>query len=253
MTSRVSSPFLRKITLLPDKAEWNGYPFQTLGFLRKTGFSLDFTSAITILVGENGSGKSTLLEALAASAGFPALGGSQHHRPEASAERNPLASALRLSWLPKVSNGFFFRAESFFSLAGYIDEVGDVGYSGGRNLHQQSHGESFLALFSNRLDGQQRGIYLLDEPEVALSPTRQLAFLRLLWDWQQSGRVQAIIATHSPILMSLPSATLLSLDGEDIRPVRPEETEHYRVMRSFLGNPERTLRELLSDDDEEIR
>lgn len=249
MSSRVTSPFLRRATLLTEQADWRVHPFSSLPFLRPDGFSLDFTAPVTILVGENGSGKSTLLEALAAAAGFPSLGGSQHHRPGPQTEGNGLASALRLSWLPKVSNGFFFRAESFFSLASYIDEVGDVSYSGGRQLHHQSHGESFLALFSNRLDGQQRGIYLLDEPEVALSPTRQMAFLRLLWDWQHSGRVQAIIATHSPILMSLPGASLLQLDRECIYPVRPEETEHYRVMRSFLGNPEKTLRELFSDDD----
>lgn len=249
MSSRVSSPFLRRITLLADKVDWGTHPFTNLQFLHADGFSLDFTSPVTVLVGENGSGKSTLLEALAASAGFPSLGGSQHHRPGTAMERSPLAAALRLSWLPKVSNGFFFRAESFFSLASYIDEVGDVNYSGGRSLHHQSHGESFLALFCNRLDGQQRSIFLLDEPEVALSPTRQMTFLRLLWEWQRSGRVQAIIATHSPILMSLPGASLLSLDGGQIRPVKPEETEHYRVMRSFLGNPERILRELLSDDD----
>lgn len=251
MTSRVSSPFLRKITLLADKAEWSNHPFPSLGFLRQAGFSLDFISPITILVGENGSGKSTLLEALAASAGFPALGGSQHHRPGSEGPENALARALRLSWLPKISNGFFFRAESFFGLASYIDEVADLGNYGGLHLHRQSHGESFLALFDNRLGANQRALYLLDEPEVALSPTRQLAFLRLLWDWQKSGQVQAIIATHSPILMSLPGATLLSLDGDVIRPVRPEETEHYRVMRSFLGNPERALRQLLNDDGEE--
>lgn len=250
MNSRVSSPFLRRIALLTDKADWGAHPFRTLEFLREGGFSLDLTSAVTILVGENGSGKSTLLEAVAASAGFPSLGGSQHHRPESTMNHNALASALRLSWLPKVSNGFFFRAESFFSLASYIDEVGDVGYSGGRNLHHQSHGESFLALFSNRLGGHQRAIYFLDEPEVALSPTRQMAFLRLLWEWQRSGRVQAIVATHSPILMSLPGASLLSLDGDHIRPTEPEETEHYRVMRSFLGNPEKALRELLRDEEE---
>lgn len=250
MTSRVSSPFLRKITLLSDKADWKAHPFRSLGFLHQAEFSMDFRSSITILVGENGSGKSTLLEALACSAGFPALGGSQDHRPEAGGGDNPLASALRLSWLPKVSNGFFFRAESFFSLANYIDEVADLGNYGGRQMHHQSHGESFLALFDNRLGTNQRALYLMDEPEVALSPTRQLAFLRIMRDWQKSGRVQAIIATHSPILMSMPGASLLSLDGDNIRPIRPEETEHYRVLRSFLGNPDRTLQELFDGENE---
>lgn len=247
---QLKPPFLKRIAINRDKVVPGEFPFNRLAFLRGGDFTLDLSAAITILVGENGSGKSTLLEALSASAGFPALGGSQHHRPGPAADCNALASALRLSWLPKVSNGFFFRAESFFSLASYIDEVGDVSYSGGCNLHHQSHGESFLALFSNRLDGQQRAIFFMDEPEVALSPTRQLAFLRMLWEWQRGGRVQAIIATHSPIIMSLPGVSLLSLDGDQIRHVRPEETEHYRVMRSFLGNPERALHELLSEDEE---
>lgn len=251
--ANLSSPFLNRIVVLPEKADEGSFPFNTLPFLRKGDFSLDLMAPITILVGENGSGKSTLVEAIAGAAGFPSIGGSQDHRPGSDGAENTLARALRLSWLPKISNGFFFRAESFFGLASYIDEVADLGNYGGRHLHRQSHGESFLALFDNRLGANQRALYLLDEPEVALSPTRQLAFLRLLWNWQQSGRVQAIIATHSPILMSLPGATLLSLDGGDIRPVRPEETEHYRVMRSFLSNPERALHELLSDDDEGIR
>lgn len=242
--SQLKPPFLKRIATICDKVNLADFPFDRLAFLRGGDFSLDLSAAITILVGENGSGKSTLLEALSQSAGFPALGGSQHHRPGPAANGSALASALRLSWLPKVSNGFYFRAESFFNFASYIDEVGDVNYSGGRNLHHQSHGESFFALFSNRLDGQQRAIFIMDEPEVALSPTRQLAFLRMLWEWQRGGKVQAIIATHSPIIMSLPGAALLSLDGDQIRPVRPEETEHYRVMRSFLGNPERTLHEL---------
>lgn len=247
--SQLKPPFLKRITINRDKVAPGEFPFDRVAFLRSGDFALDFSAPITILVGENGSGKSTLLEAVSASAGFPALGGSQHHRPGPDAERHGLAAALRLSWLPKVSNGFFFRAESFFNFANYIDQVGDVSFSGGRNLHHQSHGESFLALFSHRLDGQQRGIFFMDEPEVALSPTRQMAFLRLLWDWQRGGRVQAIIATHSPIIMSLPGAALLSLDGDRIRPIRLEETEHYRVMRSFLGNPERALRELLREEE----
>ncbi len=232
----LSAPFLKRITVLPEKADESSFPFNSLPFLRKGDFSLDLTAPVTILVGENGSGKSTLVEAIAAAAGFPALGGSQDHRPGSDGAENALARALRLSWLPKISNGFFFRAESFFGLASYIDEVADLGNYGGRHMHRQSHGESFLALFDNRLGANQRALYLMDEPEVALSPTRQLAFLRILRDWQRTGRVQAIIATHSPILMSLPGAALLSLDGGDIHPVTPEETEHYRVMRDVLSD-----------------
>ncbi|WP_173976546.1 AAA family ATPase [Magnetospirillum sp. LM-5] len=243
---KLFAPFLRRVALLPERGT-PGFPFTTLPFLAGGNFALDFNAPITVLVGENGSGKSTLLEAIAAAAGFPALGGSQDHRPGPEGGRGDLASALRLSWLPKVSNGFFFRAESFFGLATYIDTVADLDNYGGRCMHAQSHGESFLALFGNRLGSTGRAIYILDEPEVALSPTRQLAFLRILRDWQTSRRVQAIIATHSPILMALPDASLLSLDGGAIHPVRLEETEHFRVTRAFLADPQRAIHELFHD------
>lgn len=114
-------------------------------------------------------------------------------------------------------------------------------------MHLRSHGEAFLQAFTERLRGEKRSIFFLDEPEVALSPQRQLAFLRILREWQLSGQVQAIIATHSPILMSLPDAALLSLDGGAIRPIALEETEHYRVTRAFLGNPTAFLADLFRD------
>lgn len=245
---RLLPPFLKRISLVPEKLERKRFPFDRLAFLAGDDFSLDLRAPVTILVGENGSGKSTLIEAIAKAAGFPALGGSQDHRPGSDGAENALAEALRLSWLPKISNGFFFRAESFFSLAGYIDDVAELGNYGGRQMHRQSHGESFLALFQNRLGSAGRALYLLDEPEVALSPTRQLAFLRILREWQRSGQVQAIIATHSPILMALPGADLLSLDGGAIHPVTPQETEHYRVTRAFLADPDRALRDLFAEN-----
>ena len=131
---------------------------------------------MTFFVGENGSGKSTLLEAVADVLGFnPEGGGRDHQDRDERDDRDDLASALKLSWLPKVTDGFFMRAESFFNFASYLDQVSTLERYGGRSLHEQSHGESFLALFANRFD---RGIYLLDEPEAALSPQRQLAFLR---------------------------------------------------------------------------
>lgn len=249
MTSRtLLSPFLKRIALIADKVDPARFPFNRLAFLRDGQLTMGLGAPITILVGENGSGKSTLIEAIAQAAGFPAVGGSQDHRPGLDVVENPLAEALRLSWLPKISNGFFFRAESFFSLASYIDDVADLGNYGDRAMHQQSHGEAFLALFHNRLGASGRALYLLDEPEVALSPTRQLAFLRILREWQRSGQIQAIIATHSPIIMALPGAELLSLDGGTIHPVRLEETEHYRVTRAFLANPAKALGELFADE-----
>lgn len=247
--STLAAPFLKRVTLLPEKVEPGRFPFGHLPFLKGDDFALELGSAITILVGENGSGKSTLIEGIASCAGFPMLGGSRDHRPAEDAGSGALGNALRLSWLPKVSNGFFFRAESFFGLAGYLDEVGSLDRQGGRALHRQSHGEAFMAMFKNRLDSGQRAIYLLDEPEVALSPTRQLAFLRILRDWQRSGQVQAIIATHSPILMALPGAELLSLDGGAIHPVTLQDIEHFRVTRRFLMDPDKALRDLLDEEE----
>ena len=200
-----AAPFLKRMTVIPDKVDKGEFPFNRLTYLADEDFELNFTAPVTFLVGENGSGKSTLLEALAMACKFPVKGGSRDHLiiPD---DEDPFVAALRLSWLPKVPYGFFFRAESFFNVASFLDGVSDVSSHGGRELHCQSHGEAFLAMFVHRLNGDKRAIYLLDEPEAALSPSRQLAFLRVMWDWCQSKQVQAIIATHSPILMAYPDA-----------------------------------------------
>jgi predicted ATPase len=237
----LTAPFLRRVTLNEAKADRKVYPFNVVRYLAKD-FELNFDSAITIIVGENGSGKSTLIEAIAQAAGFSAQGGSQDHRGAGMDADNALVPALRLSWLPKVSRGFFFRAESFFNYASYLEASGGFG-----NLHARSHGEAFLDTFQDRLSADRRAIYILDEPEVALSPQRQLAFLRILRQWQLSGQVQAIMATHSPILMNLPEASLLSLDGGAIRPVTPDQTEHMRIMKGFLANPVGVLTDLFAD------
>jgi len=159
-----------------------------------------------------------------------------------------LAECLRPSWLPKVSKGFFFRSDTFTDVARYLDDVGAPGANGVR-LHDQSHGESLLSLFVDRFETSKRSMYLLDEPENALSPTRQMSFLRLLRDWELSGNAQMIVATHSPIIMSYPGATILNFDGDKIEQVKYEETEHYRITKAFLGNPERYLKELFDDED----
>ena len=172
-----AAPFLRRVVSLPEKFDRTRHPFDVRAFSQ--GIDLSFRATVTFFVGENGSGKSTLLEALAECCGFGPEGGSRDHNREALAERSPLAQALRLSWLPKVSEGFFLRAESFYNFATYIDQVSDLRAYGGKPLHQQSHGESFLALFANRFE---QGIYILDEPEAALSPQRQLAFLKIIHD-----------------------------------------------------------------------
>lgn len=146
-----------------------------------------------------------------------------------------LAQALSLSWLRKVTEGFSLRAESFDNYATYLDQVSTLHAYGGKSLHAQSHGESFLALFVNRFE---QGIYFLDEPEAALSPQRQLSFLKIIHDLEKPGHAQFIIATHSPIILSYPGAHLLSLDGDCIREIAYSDTAHYRVTRDFLNAPE---------------
>jgi predicted ATPase len=248
--SSLKAPFLKQISLLPERAERGGFPFGHLSFLKDDDFSLGFEAPITVFVGENGTGKSTLLEAIAQHCGFSPIGGSQEHALAGrGGDAGPLARALRFSCLPKVTRGFFFRSESFYNVASYLDEVGSSDRHGGRRLHEQSHGESFLAVFQHRFESGRHAMFLLDEPETALSPVRQLAFLSLLRDWEASGNVQVIMATHAPILMSYPGAVLISFDGGTLEPVALEETEHYRVTKTFLGNPERYLAEIFADDD----
>jgi predicted ATPase len=193
-TPRASGPFLRKIAMLPEKVDPSQHPFSIPAF--GNGLDLKPRSNVTFLVGDNGSGKSTLLEGVAKCCGFNPEGGGRDHHFQTRGDSVDLASAVRLSWLPKVTDGFFMRAESFFNFATYLDEVSTLQRYGGRSLHEQSHGESFLALFVNRFD---RGIYRLDEPEAALSPQRQLSFLKIIHDLEASGRAQFVIASHWPI------------------------------------------------------
>nr|WP_219914584.1 AAA family ATPase [Thalassobacillus sp. CUG 92003] len=207
---------------------------------------LELRSNVTFFVGENGSGKSTLLEAIADKCDFNTAGGGRNNYYEVDASEAALGDYIRLSWLPKVTNGFFLRAESFFNFASHIDTVGANDAYGGRSLHEQSHGESFLSLFSNRFKG--RAIYLLDEPEAALSPQRQLSFLRILRDLDVSGECQFIIATHSPILLGYPDATILSFDNDSIGEIDYEMTDHYQITRYFLENRDSFLRELFEDE-----
>lgn len=228
------APFLRAVTSVPREDDATEYPFNVPAF--SSGIDLAFRSRVTFFVGENGSGKSTLLEAVAECCGFNPEGGSRDHHRTVVADRSPLARALRLSWLPKVTQGFFMRAESFYNFATYIEGVSDMRAYGGRSLHAQSHGESFLSLFANRFA---QGIYILDEPEAALSPQRQLSFLKLIHDLTSPGHAQFLIATHSPILLSYPGAVLFSLDGNAIDEIDYRETRHFLITRDFLNSPER--------------
>lgn len=186
------------------------------------------------MVGENGSGKSTLLEAIAECCGFDPQGGNRDHNIQAFRERSALAQALSLSWLRKVTEGFSLRAENCDNFATHLDQVSTLRAYGGKSLLAQSHGESFLALFVNRFE---QGIYFLDEPEAALSPQRQLSFLKIIHYLEKPGHAQFIIATHSPIIVSYPGAHLLSLDGDCIREIAYSDTAHYRVTREIFSTP----------------
>jgi predicted ATPase len=239
------APFLHRIVSLPEKIDPTKYPFNIPAFSR--GIDLAFRSKVTFFVGENGSGKSTFLEALAECCGFNPEGGNRDHHRATFADRSPLAQALTLSWFPKVTEGFFMRAESFYNFATYIDEVSDLRAYGGKSLHEQSHGESFISLFANRFE---QGIYILDEPEAALSPQRQLSFLKIIHDLATPGHAQFLIATHSPIILSYPGAVLYTLDEETIREISYRETKHFLITRDFLNSPESFFRHLFGAVDE---
>ncbi|GGG90033.1 ABC transporter ATP-binding protein [Parapedobacter pyrenivorans] len=218
------------------------------------GLHLNLKKNVTFFVGENGSGKSTLLEGIAEQCGFNLRGGNRNHNPNSGYRfegyESALAPYLKLSWTPRrINSGFFMRAESFFNFASYIDELAEddnriLKAYGGRSLHEQSHGESFLSLFNNQFEA---GIYLLDEPEAALSPARILSFMSIMHALDQDGRAQFIIATHSPILICYPGASIYQFDEEGIRETHYEDTEHFYLTKSFLNNPEIYLRHLMDN------
>ncbi len=252
--SNLPPPFLRRLSFLEDRVDPDEFPF-TIPAFQRGKLTLDFERPITIIVGENGTGKSSLLEAIAVQAGFNIAGGNRNHAFGQDLNNAPAANAMRLSWLPKVTRGFFMRAESFFDFAHYLDEVteGDPDYMkpyGGKSLHEQSHGESFLALFNNKFSGQ--GIYILDEPEAALSPRRQLQFVKVMRMLELEGQSQLIMATHSPILMAYPRAQLLMFDGRLIREASLSETPHYQLTRSFVMNPKAMMDELFAEVQAEL-
>jgi predicted ATPase len=238
---RLPAPYLRRIWLdgdrVPNRAH---YPF-CLPFLRDE-FELSFDRSITIIAGENGTGKSTLLEGIAVLAGYDEAGGGKGYRPVDHSKAfekmgGRLSQALRGSWLPKITNGWFFRAESFFSVARYLDEVAiepDTRY-GPPNFLSHSHGEGFLRFFEERC--QRQGIFIFDEPESALSPSRQIEFLKLMRRMDASQNCQIIMATHSPMLMAYPDARLLRLSKYGLETVTIEQTDHYKVMREFCADP----------------
>lgn len=227
------------------------YPFNLPVVRNLSEFAL--TSPVVFLVGENGAGKSTLLEAMAVGSGFNAEGGTKNFTFSTARTHSDLCDYITMiKGVRFPKNGFFLRAESFYNVATDIDRMDAEGsfdppvktYYGGISLHEQSHGESFLALMKNRFSGD--GLYYLDEPEAALSPMRQLAVMRLIKDYVDDG-AQFIISTHSPILMAFPGAQILTIDESGLHETRYEETEHYLITRDFLRNPKLMLEELFRD------
>ncbi|MFA4938366.1 AAA family ATPase [Brevundimonas sp.] len=206
---------------------------------------LTFHPNVTFLVGENGSGKSTLIEALAVAWGFNAEGGGREHQFQTRTSHSPLHRFVRPVRSPqRVQDGFFLRAESFFTTASYLEDHGADRF-GDKPLHEQSHGESFFALFDNRFIGD--GLYILDEPEAALSPSRQLSFLSRLHELV-NARSQLIIATHSPILLGYPNSWIYQASEHGLERVEYEDTDHYQVTRNFLTRREMMLDILLDLD-----
>jgi predicted ATPase len=247
--TKLKAPYLRRLWLDASKvSNFDAYPF-CLPFLRN-GFELEFDSAITIVVGENGTGKSTLLEGIAALAGYDAAGGGKGYMPIDHSRAievmgGDLAKALRASWLPKITNGWFFRAESFFTVARYLDQAAVESGEMPPDFLSHSHGEGFLRFFEERCVRQ--GLFMFDEPESALSPARQIEFLKLLRRMDRLGLAQVVMATHAPMLMAYPGARLLQLTKYGLNTVKVEDTEHFRLMRELCADPASFV-ELLIDD-----
>jgi predicted ATPase len=226
-----TKPYLRSVQI-KEGFDKNSYPFSipAIGQLDE----ISFHENVTFFVGENGSGKSTLLEAIAQLMGLGAQGGTKNVLMGDAGGSSGLHHFLKPKKsyeLPKDS--YFLRAETFYNVATYMDELGYLASYGGRSLHMQSHGESFMTTILNKFKG--KGLYLLDEPEAALSPARQLAALVRIHDLVRDGS-QFIIATHSPILLAYPKAKIFMFDGSGLRPVEFEYTEIYAITRDFLNN-----------------
>lgn len=237
-------PYIKNVNFLNGAAiNFDAYPY-TIPAVRDLE-QLDFHADVTFLVGENGAGKSTVLEAIALALGFNAEGGTKHARHVTVDATATLYQNLKLIKSYKTPReGFFLRAESFYNLATYLDEIGaSYEYYGG-SLHGQSHGESFMALFEHKFHG--KGLYLLDEPEAALSPNRLFTMLRYIHDLVQDDS-QFIIATHSPILLAYPNAKIYLFDASGITETRYEDTEHFALTRDFLNHYPERIRRLLAD------
>ena len=239
--------------LLREKVEsFDQYPY-SLPVITEFD-SLEFHPKVTFIIGENGSGKSTLLEAIATAWGFNPEGGTKNFNFETRSSHSNLWENIRLSKsFRRPKDGFFLRAESFYNVASNIDQLDEEpGFGapiknsyGGVSLHHQSHGESFFSLMLNRFGGN--GLYILDEPEAALSPTRQMAMVSKINELVNNNS-QFIIATHSPILMAYPDSQIFQIENSLISPINYEESEHFQVTKNFLNNYKRMTQYLIEEN-----
>lgn len=237
--------FLRELKIeKPNNNEKKFHPFNLDLF--KNGANLKLEKPVTFILGDNGSGKSTLLENIAHKIGFNTLGGNRNH---SYMDRNindnfGLSSHMKLIWDEKTNDGFFFRAESFFSFIGYIDDLAEENGKnvfnpyGGKSLQKQSHGEAFLSLFQNRLS---KGVFILDEPESALSPEKQLWLISIMDELVKTNKCQFIIATHSPLLITYPNSTIFEIENGRFNKIRYQDSKQFDLYRRFLDNPERFI------------
>lgn len=244
--------YIRGIRIDWNKIEQNSYirRIPSIRFLHE----INLKENITFFVGENGTGKSTLLESIAVSYGLNPEGGNKNINFSTMNTHSDLHQAMTVIKGPfRPKSSYFLRAESFYNVASKIEDYRDTDYEtyyasyGGKSLHDQSHGESFLALIQNRF--QEKGLYILDEPEAALSPQRQLTLLMLIHNLARKG-TQFIIASHSPILLGIPDASILSFDDDTIHEIPYEETESYRITELFINNKSLLLSNLLNSESE---
>jgi predicted ATPase len=235
---------LKKVKLNPEKYPTRDhYPFNLKLFQKTSSIELD--TPVTFFVGENGSGKSTLVEAITRRCGIYIWQGILRPRYNASPYENALYQTISIEWANgRRVNGSFFGSDIFNNFARILDEwltmdPGLLKYFGGKSLMSQSHGQSLMAYFRSRL--KIKGLYILDEPETALSPRSQLELLELLKEAGSSAKAQFIIATHSPILLACPGARILNFDDTQVRQIDYQDTDHYRIYKEFMADPGKYL------------
>lgn len=249
---QLKAPYLKKIWLDPTKSEGHeGYPLN-IPSIAASPFEIEFTHTVTILVGQNGSGKSTIIEAIAALCGFAEFGGSKNYSL-GNNENEHFSRFLRAAWLPKVTEGFYTRAETIHTLVKQMDTyqartehgMTDTENYEGRTLEERSHGEGYSAIFRNKI--RDHGVYIMD---AALSPRKQIDFVRMLHEKEKTGRNQFIIATHSPFIMAYPGACVMHLTPTGIVEKSYKQTENFKILQEFYYDPSSFMKEIFAEDTE---